>query len=157
MGIASSNVGPKWLPFSVHKDEVMQSRSEKNSRVWARVKALYLKEAPRTPLHREFPLFQGTAYCPARHRIVGSASGVLGPGQFGPLPARRPSKPYHQRKSLRFIENQPRLMGVAWISSDRFLSRLSQTFSFESSLNQASFLRVYNYDQVHVQKKKIVL
>lgn len=78
----------------------MQHSSEENRRVWATVKALYLKEAPRTPLHPEFLLFQDTAYRPASQRFVGSASGMLGPGQFGPLLARRPSKPYHQRNSL---------------------------------------------------------
>jgi hypothetical protein len=63
----------------------MQYSSEESRRVWASVKALYLKEAPCTPLHRDFLLFQDTAYRPAQQLIVGSTSEVLGPVQFGPF------------------------------------------------------------------------
>ncbi len=100
---------PKWLLFLFTRMEVMQLSSEESRRVWASVKALYLMEAPCTPLHRDFLLFHDTAYRPAQQRIVGSASEVLGPVQFGPFLARRPSNPYHQCNSLRHTENQSRL------------------------------------------------
>jgi len=81
----------------------MQYSSEESRRVWASVKALYLKEAPCTPLHRDFLLFQDTAYRPAQQRIVGSASEsawtrsirtISSTATIKPLPSTQPPAPH---------------------------------------------------------------